>query len=79
MNPRFAPKTSKAKVARVIEEIGEVLQWYGKAERFGMATRFCYNRMKVVKDRSVESNREGLLREMRDLRDACVIAIEELE
>jgi NTP pyrophosphatase (non-canonical NTP hydrolase) len=79
VNPRYAPKTRKKKLVRVVEEIGEVLQWFGKAERFGLATRFCYNRMRVVRDKKVESNREGLRRELRDLRDACSIAIKELE
>jgi NTP pyrophosphatase (non-canonical NTP hydrolase) len=40
MNPKYLPTPADVRLARVIEECGEVTQAIGKGLRFGMATRF---------------------------------------
>lgn len=66
-NPKWLPKTPKAKLGRLVEECGEVLKCIGKAERFGMDTRYDMTAAKVTRDPGVESNREAMLREINDL------------
>jgi NTP pyrophosphatase (non-canonical NTP hydrolase) len=69
MREKWAPKHPAERKARLIEEIGEVLQEQGKADRFGLDTRYDHNVHAVTHadDTKWESNRESLIRELEDL------------
>lgn len=74
-NPKWLPKTPEDRRTRLREEIGEVLQEDGKADRFGLDTRYDRAAHAVTQDTACESNREALLRELRDLK-AAIAAVE---
>lgn len=73
-NP-FLPTTRATRIARLVEECGEVLKEVGKAGRFGLDTRWDKKWRRVItveRDGATlaahtESNREALLRELLDL------------
>lgn len=71
MNAAYLPKTLKGKLARLAEEAGEVVTAYGKIQRFGLDTRYNPVLKRVTnRDYAVESNREAMMRELRDLESA---------
>jgi hypothetical protein len=67
MHEQYLPTTKPAKLARVIEEIGESLQCYGKLQRFGWSS---YDPTVPVEER--ETNLDALERELDDLLDALL-------
>lgn len=58
MNPQYLPTTPEGRLARLVEECGEVLQVLGKAVRFGIQNRH---------PKGGPTNREALLLELDDL------------
>lgn len=79
MNPKWLPKTPKARRARLREEMGEVLQEDSKAERFGLDNRYDSERHCVTRNRRWESNREAFLRELGDLKFAIAAVEKDLK
>ncbi len=65
MDERFLPTTHEAKLARVIEECGEVIQMYGKCMRHGY-----YSVNPLLPPEEQETNMDALYRELNDLQDA---------
>ncbi|HYD07504.1 MAG TPA: hypothetical protein VEC60_17335 [Reyranella sp.] len=66
MTPKYKPKTTKAKLAHLVEEAGEVVSAAGKSLRFGLDS------VNPDLPRSEqETNRHWLMREMADLEAAC--------
>jgi hypothetical protein len=65
MNPAYLPTTTLGILGRVIEETGEVLQFIGKALRFGLFNKH---------PRGDETNLDGILRETQDLEDSLMRA-----
>lgn len=78
MNPKWLPKTPAGRRARLREEMGEILQVDSKADRFGLDTRYDFERHCVTTDVRVESNREAFLREIEDLIIAIAAVVEDL-
>ena len=60
---RYAPKTRDGRIAKVVEECGEVLQTIGKIGRHGLRAWDPHTGKGY-------DNQDDLLREMQDLRDA---------
>lgn len=58
--PPYTPKTREERLKKLIEEIGEFIQTYGKAGRFGILN---YH----PADPSQETNAEAMLRELDDV------------
>lgn len=76
---KWLPTTLEGKLARLTEECGEVLQYLGKIGRFGIDGRYCYKRrVRDDNDKTIESNREGLVREMMDLKSSIEEVIKAL-
>lgn len=76
-NPKWLPKTPEGRRVRLREEMAEVLFEDCKADRFGLDTRYDHRVGAVAGNAAtdVESNREALLRELKDLKEA-IAAVE---
>lgn len=80
MNEAYLPKGTGDKIARVLEETAEVIQEIGKIQRFGLDTRYNHEAHKVQNNNAaVESNREALVRELKDLQHAAHMLQEHLK
>jgi len=64
----FRPTNLRGKLAWVVEECGELQAAIGKTQRFGIN---CAN--PFLEPEEQETNREWILREMRDLRKALTL------
>lgn len=69
MRDRYRPQTLDQKIGYLVEEAGEVMAAAGKSIRWGLAG---FN-PEVPMDKR-ETNADWLLRELRDLRDAILMA-----
>jgi hypothetical protein len=67
---KWLPQTPQGRRARLIEEMAEVMINHSKAERFGLDTRYDWDKHAETTDTNWESNREALLRELGDLKSA---------
>lgn len=66
--PEYEPKTTEARLGKLVEEAGEVIAAAGKSLRFGLEST---NPTLHPKDR--ETNRAWLLRELRDLARSILV------
>lgn len=65
MTPGFESKTIDQALAHIIEEAGEVITAFGKAQRFGWDSV-----NPLLPEKEQESNRDWFLRELKDLEKA---------
>ena len=65
MEEKYRPRTTEQRLAYLVEECGEVLAALGKTGRWGLES---YNPELPEAER--ETNREWILRELKDLRRA---------
>lgn len=65
MKKKYAPKTTGQKLGYLVEECGEVLAAVGKTQRWGL---YSYN-PELSKNKR-ETNRDWILRELKDLERA---------
>ena len=70
---RYYPVTIEQKLGYVVEECGEVLAAIGKTQRWGLES------FNPDPGASQETNREWILRELKDLESACSILREALD
>lgn len=73
MNPKYRPKTTEQKLGYLVEECGEVLAAVGKAQRWGLDST---NPELPPPDR--ETNRDWIMREVKDLERAIYFVREAL-
>ena len=73
-NHKYYPKTIQQKLGYLAEECGEVMAAVGKTLRWGLES---YNPELPEEER--ETNREWLLRELKDLKQAISIVENHLE
>lgn len=71
--PRYRPNTLQQKLAYLVEECGEVMAAAGKTLRHGLNS---YNPELHVEDQ--ETNRNWLLRELKDVKAAIEIVEDDL-
>lgn len=74
MKEIYKPQTEKQKLGYLVEECGEVMAAVGKTLRWGLAS----SNPELPKDKQ-ETNREWILRELKDLKEAIIIVEETLE
>jgi NTP pyrophosphatase (non-canonical NTP hydrolase) len=74
MKDKYYPETLEQKLGYLVEECGEVLAAVGKAQRWGLDS---YNPELAIDER--ETNREWILRELKDLELAISIVKVEIE
>lgn len=69
MKDIYRPRTQEQKLGYLVEECGEVMAAVGKTIRWGLSS---YNPEIPVKER--ETNRQWILRELQDLKQAIKMA-----
>lgn len=74
MKRKYVPKTQQGKLGYLVEECGEVLQAVGKAQRWGLESR----NPELPPSRTNITNRQWLLRELKDLERAIGFVRESL-
>lgn len=65
MKPQYEPMTTEEKLGYLVEECGEVLAAIGKTQRWGLESV-----NPEIPPEQRETNREWVLRELRDLKGA---------
>ena len=68
MKEKYRPKTLLGKLGYLVEECGEVLAAVGKTQRWGL-----WSSNPELDDQDQETNRDWILRELRDLENAIRI------
>ena len=79
MRPDLLPKTFDGKMAKVMEECGEVLQAMGKVQRHGLVAFDHGSSETPISPPRCYHNGADLLREMDELHDAMVVLAQELQ
>jgi NTP pyrophosphatase (non-canonical NTP hydrolase) len=74
MKKQYMPITDLQKLGYLVEECGEVMAAVGKTIRWGLDSS-----NPELPEQERETNRDWILRELKDLKDAIKITEEELE
>ena len=74
MKKQYMPITELQKLGYLVEECGEVMAAVGKTIRWGLDSS-----NPELPEQERETNRDWILRELKDLKDAIKITEEELE
>lgn len=74
----YYPTTIQQKLGYLVEECGEVMAAVGKTQRWGLESFDPTDDAKLNPDGTKETNRQWILRELNDLKNAIDIVINEI-